>query len=73
MKSRVDIFKSSLPLAMGLIICMTALAFLVAFTGQADFSDLSSEAIQNLMAFFVLMIVGVPTLVLGIERVSAAD
>lgn len=60
-------FKSllrSLPLAIGLILTLTALAFLVGFANSLSFKE------SEFTMFVVFSILGIPTLLFGIERLA---
>ena len=68
MKESVQFLLRSLPLAAGLVCCLTALSFLVSFTDSARFSNMGEE---DFVAFVVLALVGIPVLLLGVRKLAA--
>jgi hypothetical protein len=67
MKDLLKYFVKAIPLSLGLILSLTALSFLVAFTDGAELSELGES---NFLSFLVLALLGIPTLLFGIERLS---
>lgn len=67
MKNFMSFFLRALPLSLGLILCLTALSFLVSFTGAEQLTDIAEE---GFLTFVVLSIAGIPTLLFGIIKLS---
>lgn len=68
MKELLSFFVKALPLSLGLILSLTALSFLVGFTDSARLSDIGEE---DFVTYLVLAIVGIPTLLFGIKKLSS--
>lgn len=60
------IFRSA-PLSVGIIICLTALSFLINFTEYASLEEINSS---DFLTFFFLSIIGIPTLLFGINKIT---
>lgn len=68
MKELLNFFVKALPLSLGLILSLTALSFLIGFTDGARLSDIGEE---DFVTFLILAIVGIPTLLFGIKKLSS--
>lgn len=68
MKELLGFFIKSIPMALGLILSLTALSFLVNFTDNAHLSSIGEE---DFVTFAALAIVGIPTLLFGIRKLSS--
>lgn len=67
MKELLSFFVKALPLSLGLILSLTALSFLIGFTDGAHLSNIGED---DFVTFLVLAIVGIPTLLFGIKKLS---
>ena len=68
MKELLRFFIKSLPLSLGLILSLAALSFLVNFTDSAGLSSIGEE---DFITFAALAVVGIPTLLFGIRKLSS--
>lgn len=68
MKDSFRFLLRSLLLAIGLVLCLTALSFLVSFTDSARLSNMDEE---DFVTFVVLLLVGIPVLLLSIRKLSS--
>jgi hypothetical protein len=68
MKTFFTFFVRVLPFTVGVILILTSLAFLADFTNQSlDFGDLENE---EFWAFVFFSMLGIPTLLFGINKAS---
>lgn len=67
MKVLISFVVKALPFTAGLILSFTALSFLVGFSDSARFSHMGDE---DFIAFVVLSILGIPTLLFGMQKLS---
>lgn len=65
MKEFFRFFLKALPMAIGLILCLTSLTYLV------EFSVSGYHAEENFLAFAFIAVVGIPTLLYGIRKLSS--
>lgn len=70
MKELMSFILKSLLFSVGLILCLTALSFLVNFTDSARLSNMEEE---DFITFVFLFLVGIPTLLFGIKKLSNED
>ncbi|BCO31169.1 hypothetical protein TspCOW1_12720 [Thiohalobacter sp. COW1] len=68
MKELLNFYVKALPITLGLIFSLTALSFLIDFTDSARLSDIGEE---DFLTFLILAIVGIPTLLFGIKKLSS--
>lgn len=67
MKEHITYLSKSILLAIGVILCLSALSFLIKFT---DYASLENIKESDFLTFIVLTLVGIPTLMLGIHKLS---
>jgi hypothetical protein len=63
MKSIYSFFIKTLPFALGVVLVLTSLAFLVQVLDYVDFNE-------DFLAFVFFAIIGIPTLLYGINKAS---
>ena len=70
MKAFLRFVLRSLPMVVGLICTLTALAFLVEFTDRASFDNLEDE---EFLGFVLFALVGLPLTLFGINRLGTDE
>ena len=67
MKELISFVVKAFPFTAGLILSLTALSFLVSFSDSVRLSRFGDE---DFITFVVLFIVGIPTLLFGMQKLS---